>query len=153
MKKEIRPYQPKDLSDLLSTWEAASRLAHPFMLDDFFVQERENIPKFYLPNTDTWVVTIDEKVVGFIALIVSKSNTEIACEIGGLFVAPSFHRHGLGKSLIDSAAQQYGHLRVKVFKDNMIGRKFYQKYGFEFIEELVWENTGDILFYLKLRTA
>ena len=31
----IRPYQARDLDELLDVWEQASRLAHPFLDDDF----------------------------------------------------------------------------------------------------------------------
>jgi len=150
MTTEIRPYQQQDLPALLNSWESASRLAHPFMTEEFFQQERKNIPEIYIPNTDTWVAIIDEKVVGFIALIVADENNQMSCEIGGLFVDPSFHRQKFGKTLIDKAKQLYGGLAVKVFKENHIGRAFYHKYGFEFVSELIWDDTGDVLIEMKL---
>jgi len=149
MNTEIRPYQEQDLEDLLNAWESASRLAHPFMGDKFFEQERDNIPNLYIPNTDTWVVTVDNKVVGFIALIVSKAGCESVCEIGGLFVEPRFHGNKLGKTLVDLATEVYGNLTVKVFKENPIGKAFYDKYGFAFVSELIWEETGDLLIEMK----
>jgi putative acetyltransferase len=142
---EIRKYQTQDLEDLLTAWESASRLAHPFMADSFFIQERENIPKLYIPNTDTWVVTADKKVVGFIALIVPQINSNSICEIGGLFVTPSFHGQKLGKTLVNKAIELYGNLSVKVFKDNDIGSAFYHRYGFQKTGEIKWQATGDIL--------
>lgn len=142
MKTEIRQYQAQDLNDLLSTWEKSSRLAHPFMAEDFFEKERYNIPNLYIPNTDTWVVTVNNKVIGFIALI--------GKEIGGLFVEPDFHGRGLGKKLVDKAKEIHGNLEVHVFKENAIGRNFYDRYGFEFADEKVWEETGDILLRLEL---
>ncbi len=69
MKAEIRHYQDRDLNDLLTAWENASKIAHPFMTNQFFEQERYNIPNLYLPNADTWVAIDGEKVVGFMALI------------------------------------------------------------------------------------
>ncbi len=142
---EIRRYQPQDLYDLLNAWELASRLAHPFMTDDFFSQERINIPKLYIPNTDTWVVTVESKVVGFIALLVDEKEGNKNCEIGGLFVEPSFHGKKLGKALVDKATELYGDLTVKVFKENQIGRYFYHRYGFVNTGQILWEETGDVL--------
>ncbi len=150
MTTEIRPYQKQDLPDLLNSWESASRLAHPFMTEKFFQQERKNIPELYIPNTDTWVVLVDEVVVGFIALIVADENSQLSCEIGGLFVEPSFHRQKFGKTLLDKAKQLYGELAVKVFKENHIGSAFYHKYDFEFVSELIWDDTGDVLIEMKL---
>lgn len=149
MNVEVRAYQSQDLNDLLNAWEQASRLAHPFMEDAFFEQERDNIPRLYIPNTDTKVVTVDHNVVGFIALIAEETDGKLNCEIGGLFVHPSFHGKKLGKALVDKAMKLYGDLSVKVFKENTIGRAFYNKYGFEIVGELTWEETGDLLIEMK----
>lgn len=138
---KIRAYQPEDLPCLLSAWEKASRLAHPFMNDDFFDQERKNIPELYIPNTDTWVMIAEDQFVGFIAVIVSKP----LAEIGGLFVDPAWHRKDIGQALVNKARENYGDLTVRVFKDNAIGRSFYQKFGFVEQGEEVWPTTGDIL--------
>jgi len=146
MNINIRQYLKCDLDDLLTAWEGASRLAHPFMKDDFFEQERKNIPEIYLPNADTRVILIDNKVVGFIALIAS----EVDCEIGGLFVEPHYHGLGLGSALVDKAKSIHPNLVVKVFKGNTIGQQFYQRYGFKYVKELVWEETGDVLLELAL---
>jgi len=150
MNSEIRQYQSSDLDDLLSSWERASRLAHPFMANDFFEKERNNIPSLYIPNTDTWVITLNNKVVGFIALIVGDPNKGASCEIGGLFVDPQFHSQGLGQSLVEKAEMLYSDITVKVFKENAIGRRFYDQYGFQYVKDLVWEESGDILLKLKL---
>ena len=46
----IRKYRDPDLDAVLSSWEKASRLAHPFVTDEHFEQERKNIPASHLPN-------------------------------------------------------------------------------------------------------
>lgn len=150
MKIEIRSYQEKDLQKLLATWECSSRLAHPFMNEQFFQQERENIANLYIPNTETWVLFVDNELVGFIALITNENNGDALCEIGGLFVEPNFHQKRLGSALVDKARQRYGDLTVKVFKENKIGRAFYEKYGFEFVSEVIWQQTGDVLIEMSL---
>ena len=65
----IRAYAEKDLSDLLKVWYAASQVAHSFLDEVFFEQERRDIPALYLPQAETWVYERDGAVVGFIALI------------------------------------------------------------------------------------
>ena len=132
----IRQYQSSDLSDLMVAWEEASKLAHPFMTEAFFEQERYNIPNVYIPNADTWVVVSENKVVGFIALLGN--------EVGGLFVHPDFHGRRFGKALMYKAQELHGNLVVQVSKRNPIGRRFYDRYGFKQIEETVFEPTGDI---------
>ncbi len=131
---DIRPYQSPDLNDLLSSWERASRLAHGFMPESFFDQERHNIPSLYLPNADTWVAVVEHRVVGFIALIGN--------EVGGLFVDPQYHGTGCGKALMDKAQVLHGELEVRVFHDNVLGRRFYRHYGFVVVGEEIFEPTS-----------
>jgi putative acetyltransferase len=130
----IRQYKESDLEAVLSSWEGATRLAHPFMTDEFLVQERKNTAEIYLPNTDTWVVEIDKEVVGFMALMGN--------EVGAIFLQPEHHGKGAGKALMDKARELHGELEVEVFSANSIGREFYSKYGFEFLEEKLHEPTG-----------
>ncbi|MDG2169758.1 MAG: GNAT family N-acetyltransferase [Opitutales bacterium] len=131
----IRPYQSSDLDAVLSSWENATRLAHPFMTDAFIAQERKNTTEIYLPNTDTWVIEIDDSVQGFIALMGN--------EVGAIFVRPRYHRRGAGKALMDKARDLHGNLEVEVFKVNSSGRAFYKRYGFKFMEEKIHEPTDN----------
>ena len=138
---KIRQYKDSDLEAVLTSWERATRLAHPFMTEEFLAQERKNTADLYLPNTDTWVIEIDGEVVGFIALMGN--------EIGGLFLQPECHGKGAGKALTDKAQELYGGLEVEVFSENSIGRSFYLKYGFEILEEKLHEPTGQQVLRLK----
>jgi len=138
---KIRQYKNSDLSAVLSSWETATRLAHPFMTDVFIAQERINVTEIYMPNTDTWVVEIDDNVEGFIALMGN--------EIGAIFLQPSYHGKGMGKALMDKAQELHGDLQVEVFKENSIGRKFYSRYGFEHLEKKLHEPTGQQVLRLK----
>ncbi len=138
---KIRQYENSDLDAVLSSWETATRLAHPFMTDEFIAQERINIADVYMPNTDTWVVDIDGKVEGFVALMGN--------EVGAIFLQPKYHGKGAGKALMDKAQELHGDLEVEVFKENPIGRRFYSRYGFEFLEEKLHEPTGQQVLRLK----
>ena len=137
----IRQYNTSDLEAVLSSWESATRLAHPFMTDDFLAQERKNVAEIYMPNTDTWVAELDGNVVGFVALMGN--------EIGAIFLQPNYHGKGIGKALMDKANELHSSLEVEVFKANAIGRKFYSKYGFELLEEKHHESTGQPLLRLR----
>ena len=138
---QIRQYKDSDLEAVLRSWERATRLAHPFMTEEFLAQERINTAEIYLPNTDTWVMEIDGEVTGFIALMGN--------EVGAIFVQPEFHGKGAGKALMDKAQELHGDLEVEVFKENSIGRKFYSRYGFEHLEEKLHEPTGQQVLRLK----
>lgn len=138
---KIRQYGNSDLDAVLSSWETATRLAHPFMTDKFIAQERINVAEIYMPNTDTWVIEIDGKVEGFIALMGN--------EVGAIFLQPKHHGKGAGKVLMEKAKELHSDLEVEVFKENSIGRIFYSQCGFEPLEEKLHEPTGQQLLRLK----
>jgi putative acetyltransferase len=138
---KIRKYENSDLDAVLSSWESATRLAHPFMTDEFIAQERINTAELYLPNTETWVIESDNQVVGFIALMGN--------EVGAIFLQPEYHGQGAGRALMDKAKEIHGDLELEVFKENSLGRKFYSCYGFKQLEEKLHEPTGQQLLRLK----
>lgn len=137
----IRPYEDGDLAAVLSAWENASRLAHPFLTEDFLAKERRDLPELYLPNADTWVVEVDGEVAGFISLVGN--------EVGGLFLQPAHHGKRLGKLMMDKARELHGDLELEVFERNAIGREFYARYGFELVEVKFHEPTGERLMRLS----
>ena len=141
MKHVIRQYEESDLEDVLSSWENASKIAHPFLDEEFLETERHNIPNLYLPNADTWVAEVDGKVLGFISLIGN--------EVGAICLDPKSQGIGIGRSLMDKAKEIHGTLEVQVFKDNSIGRKFYDRYGFKYLAESIHEATNQQVLRLK----
>ena len=122
MHPTIRKYTDSDLDEVLSAWENASRLAHPFLTNKLIETTRKNIPVVLLPKADTWVYEREGVVVGFISLI--------GIEVAALFVQPAFHGTGAGRALVDKARELHGDLEVEVFEVNSIGLQFYLKYGF-----------------------
>lgn len=138
----IREYENKDLEDLLEAWYSASQVGHPFLSEDFFKQERINIADIRLPNAETWVYELNGVVVGFIALIEN--------EVGAIFLDPMYHGKGIGRALMDHAKSIREELELDVFKDNVIGRNFYEKYGFKEEYEYLHKETGLMQLRLKL---
>lgn len=138
----LRRYEQTDLAQLLDVWAAATAIAHPFLSNEYLENELDRIPEVYLPNADTWVWEMKRRVVGFLALIGN--------EIGGLFVHPNYQRNGIGSALVDHARYQYGELEVEVFKENAIGRAFYETYGFELMWEGYHESTGCSILRMRL---
>lgn len=138
----IRKYVAEDISGVLSCWENANKIAHPFLADDFVNQIRIDIPQIYLPNAETWVADNCGRVIGFISLL---NN-----EIGALFVEPSFHRNGIGFALVKKAQELRGDLEVEVFELNRVGRDFYAKCGFTFLGEYFHEESGHKVLRLNL---
>ena len=141
MERIIRQYKEEDLPDVLFSWESASRISHPFLTNEFFEQERYNIPNFYLPKADTWVIEHNRKVIGFIALFGNK--------VCAVFVHPEFHGSGAGRALMDKAQELHGDLEVEVFEANSIGCRFYSNYGFEPVGKKIHDKTGHVVLCLK----
>jgi|TARA_B110000438_G_C15656922_1_gene582086 putative acetyltransferase len=102
--------------------ENANKIAHPFLSKSFVDQLRHDIPNLYLPTADTWVTDLDDKTVGFIAIIGN--------DVGTIFVEPALQGIVVARTLIDKAYSLHTTLEVEVFKENSIGRKFYSAYGF-----------------------
>ena len=141
----IRKFQAKDTDAVIAIWQSASSLAHAFLSEDFVAQETNNLRTIYLPNAETWVLEDKETPVGFIALI--------GDEIGGLFLQPSHHGRGLGRTLVDHAVDIRGPLRVEVFVRNAIGRRFYERYGFVEVGQYRHEASGEMTLKLALPSA
>ncbi|RLA27868.1 MAG: GNAT family N-acetyltransferase [Gammaproteobacteria bacterium] len=138
----IRKFQTKDTDAVVAIWRSANSLAHPFLGEAFVAQEAINLRTLYLPNAETWVLEDNETPVGFIALI--------GDEIGGLFLEPSLHGRGLGKTMVDHAVDIKGSLRVEVFEKNTIGRRFYERYGFVEVGKYRHEASGEMTLKLAL---
>lgn len=132
----IREYIKSDVDAVVAAWRAANELAHPFLSKDFLDKEEGNVRNVYPKFAKIWVQEIDGKVVGFIAMIDN--------EIGGLFLDPKNHRKGLGREMVDFVQAQKGALTVEVFRDNKIGRAFYDRYGFKKTGENLHEDSGQM---------
>jgi len=130
----IRKYGEKDCDALIEVWLAASRVATPFLSDEFLAQERDNIRKNFLKKAETWVFETEDAVAGFIALIGN--------EVGAIFVHPKLQGRGIGRALMDHAAGLRDSLYLDVFKENAVGRLFYDRYGFRLEREHVHGQTG-----------
>ena len=94
------------------------------MSREFLVNEREHIQNLWLLEAETWVFEQDGNAVGFLSLI--------GDEVGAIFVYPEMQGSGIGRALMDHAVTLRGGLSLDVFEDNAVGRRFYDKYGFEY---------------------
>ncbi len=141
----IREYTSNDTDALIAIWEPANALAHPFLASEFVAFVKDAMRNMYLPNAETWVAEENGKPIGFIAMIGN--------EIGGLFLDPAHHGHGHGRAMVDHVVGLKGPLRVEVFKDNKVGRPFYERYGFEFVEEYLHEQSGALTLKMTMPVA
>lgn len=141
----IREYRDTDIDAVIAVWEKANSLAHPFLSSAFVSAVKADMRAKYLPNSETWVIEVDAQVVGFISMI--------GREIGGLFLDPEFHGRGLGRAMVDCVVDLKGPLRVEVFRDNEVGLPFYERYGFNLVEEYLHEASGAVTFRMAMPGA
>lgn len=141
MRGQLRAHTPVDLKDILNIWRKANTIAHPFLTSDFVSMVAEAMETQFLPDSDTWVYTESEKILGFVSMMGN--------EIGGLFVDPNHHRKGIGRILVKKVAEMHEVLEFEVFNKNLIARPFYEKEGFSYMKEYVHEPTGEVVIRLK----
>ena len=140
----IRHYTDEDLGELLDVWYRASLIDHSFLSEEFLEAERRQIAQHWLPMAETMVYETDGRVVGFLALMGN--------EVGGIFVDPEYQGCGIGRALMDAARDSRPFLELDVFEVNSIGRRFYDTYGFEFVDRHMNEATGQPELRLRLGT-
>lgn len=138
----IRSYQASDQEQTLAVWYNASVVAHHFLDESFFEQERKAIIEQYFPVTEKWVYEHEGSVVGFIAMLDN--------EVGAIFVEPDAQGQGIGRALMEHVRANRDVLELDVFKANRIGRRFYARYGFQVVGERVHEETGQAMLRLRL---
>lgn len=138
----IRPYAPDDLDRVLDVWYRASLVGHSFLTEEFLAAEREEIADRWMPLADTFVYELDGSIVGFVSLVGN--------EVGAIFVDPDHHGRGIGRALMDEARARRPYLELAVFEANEIGRRFYDAYGFRFVERHLHEPTGQTELRLRL---
>ena len=137
----IRKYKESEIPVLLEIWEKASRLAHPFLTEDFTQMVKKAMTDTYLPNSNTWIYEENNKIIGFISMMEN--------EIGGLFVNPDHHSKGTGTALVNHMKSLFDELEVEVFDQNKIGKPFYEKYGFKVIKEYIMDGTNQKVLRMK----
>ena len=138
----IRPYTAADLDELLEAWYQASLIAHFFLTEEFFVQERQQIAEQWLPMAETMVYEDKGRVVGFVSLVGN--------EVGAIFVYPDCQGRGIGRALMDWARASRPFLELDVFEANATGRRFYDEYGFQVVGRHAGEPPGQNQLRLRL---
>ena len=88
------------------------------------------------PNSRTWVVKIDEKIVGFSAVL----KTENENKLEAIFILPKYQGQGIGSKLLETTLNWLGNskkITTDVVSYNERAKNLYKKFGFEETEETV----------------
>ncbi len=119
----VRPYESSDQDALLDLWLAASQVGHSFLDDaDIYAQLRV-LKEQYCAAAEIWVAESRSKLLGFIALLDD--------QIVGLYVSPAAHGMGIGRTLLEEAAERRQEpLFAEVYEQNSGALAFFERCGF-----------------------
>ncbi|MCC5602828.1 GNAT family N-acetyltransferase [Nostoc favosum] len=105
-------------------------------------------------------VTQTDAVVGFLSL---KEHNEFSGEIYVMAVAPEYHRHGIGKALLEYSLEHCRNRGLEFLQVKTLGlscpdsffdctRKFYFKVGFRPLEEFtsIWSDNPCLIMVMAL---
>ncbi len=144
----IRPYQPKDLSEVVAMWHASKRQAFPYVQvqQAYTIQDdTRHFQEVVSKECQVWLADEDDEILGFIAL-----NNDL---IDQLFVKVGEQRKGIGSLLVSKAKEiSPSKLRAYTFQKNSAARSFYEKHGFEVVRSGVSpapENEPDLEYAWK----
>lgn len=124
----VRKFKSEDVYRVMDIWKESTIKAHDFINKKYWEDNYDTVKNVYLPMSDTFVYTEEEKIMGFVSII----DNEF---IGALFVDINCQGAGVGSKLIDYVIKKYGSLSLAVYKDNEKAVKFYKDKGFEIITE------------------
>ncbi|WP_028586426.1 GNAT family N-acetyltransferase [Desulfocurvus vexinensis] len=123
----LRPARPGDLDALHALWLDAVSATHGFLSGEDVEFYSRLVREEYLPAGGQVVAHGPGGVVlGFMGL----TREDGLCGIDSLFVAPAYHRQGVGRALAEYALRGSRLVRVDVNEQNPGARRFYAALGF-----------------------
>ena len=145
---EIRSFKNEDISQVLELCREV-RQHHIDLLNGFFTDQNDEIEqKFFLetidsPNNIALVATENNIILGYILATIKHSphlvhsNVAHICNFG---VKKDIRRTGTGKKLMDKLfeicrSNNVEQISLGVYNKNISAYSFYEKYGFEPLEQ------------------
>lgn len=119
---KIRPSACADTDVLLRIWLDASRQAHGFIPDSYWLGRLGDMRSVYLPSAQTFVAQDEGAVRAFLSLVDE--------HLAALFVDPADQRRGYGFRLLEHAKSIRRSLTVTVYVQNEAAMAFYQRQRF-----------------------
>lgn len=136
----IRPFEHRDLEQVLHIWLHTNRIAHDFIPASYWESRREAV-KEALPQAELYVWEENGEVLGFIGLE--------GCHIAGIFVRQGAQSKGVGKRLLDRAKAGRDRLTLCVYRRNVRAAAFYRREGFILEEERTDSDTGEAEYFMS----
>jgi putative acetyltransferase len=118
----IRPSRPEDGARVVSIWRAAVDATHDFLTPADRIAIEQEVQSF-LPSASL-LLAVDEadRPLGFMLLTDGHMDA--------LFIDPAAHRAGIGRQLVQFAAERHPRLTTDVNEQNHQALGFYEHLGF-----------------------
>jgi len=131
----IKPYQEAYRNQLLDVWENSVLATHHFLDKKDFETIKEIVGGLDFEEFSVFcLVDETDQVLGFLGMMEKKLEM--------LFLDPKWIGKGLGKVLVNFALDSCDCCEVDVNEQNIPGRIFYEKAGFEVIHRSEKDGAG-----------
>ncbi len=135
----------EDINAIMDIWLEATVKAHPFLSKEYWEENYDVVKTEYLPHSDTYVYSKNNKILGFISVIEDTF-------IGALFVRTDNQRSGIGKELIRFVMEKYETLSLAVYVENESAVSFYKRMGFDIIQEQLNEDSKAPEYIMEIKS-
>lgn len=137
----IRSNKKNEINKLVELWYEGSLIAHDFIDKDYWNSQRMEMEEKYIPMSETYVVSNEKDVVGFVSMIDNY--------LAALFIDVKHQGEGYGKGLLNFIKGRRESIQLKVYKKNKKAADFYLKNGFVIKEETLDEQTSEEEFKME----
>lgn len=130
----IRKFEKNDIKAIMQIWRNENIKSHNFIPKEYWESNYKYVQEA-LPNSEIYVYSIKEEIVGFIGL----NNNYIQ----GIFVNTNNQYTGIGTALLEKVKESRESLKLSVYKKNIKAINFYKKNNFVIVSENIDENTKE----------
>lgn len=131
----ITPVEETEFERIVEVWEASVRASHNFLTDEDIGYLRPLVRRHALPGVVLRCARGDDgEIVGFLG--VDGDKVEM------LFVAPEHFGRGIGRALMQYAADEFEARRVDVNEQNPMARAFYEHLGYVVVDRSPLDGQG-----------
>lgn len=110
----------------------------------------EDVLLMRLERSPFYVAKVNDQVLGFANFSNKKENGDV--ELGAIYLHPAHQKQGLGSALLEYGCKQLNpdHVFVEVESDNIKGKSFYEKKGFNVVDTFDDNFDGHILKTVRM---
>jgi len=135
---EYSPRYEREVKKLI--FDILKELDSPPAPEEHTDEDLDNIEGVYSGRGGFWVALDNDKIIGTVGV---KEKSKDTAKLKRMFVLKKFRGTGVAQKLLDKAlvfSKKMDYKRIELWTSHVMKRaqKFYEKNGFEFIEENQW---------------